>query len=131
MIGGEPISQTQILTQSQMDASMVNKEELKKYKNNHPRRYRDIYTGKIGSSLKDHFIAALRLPLHPLAGKPNQPYDPEKAKSPLSDAALAFVHAGFSTEYPGLLVRFPETINKASSSLLEIVQNKKPNSMRL
>ena len=125
VIGGKPVSQTQILAQSQMHASAINKEELKTdYKDDVPTRYKEIYKGNIGKSLKKHFIAALRLPLHPLAGKPNQPYDPAtKDKSPLSHAALAFVHAGFSLKHRTLLDRFPETINRVSASLLETMQN--------
>jgi hypothetical protein len=127
VIGGKPVSQTQILTQSQMHASMVREEELAIYGNNdkdrYENRYKEIYEGEIGTSLKEHFLTALRLPLHPLAGKqPNDPYVPTEGESPLAHAALAFVHAGFSLKYRQFLERFPETINQVSTSLLERVQ---------
>ena len=97
-----------------------------------------IYKGAIGQSLQKHFITALRLPLHPSAGIPNEPYN-SNSKSPLSNAALVFVHAGlkFSKTQKKWLDNFPEKINKASASLLKWVQGLKitkpfhPPSMRL
>ena len=121
VIGGKPVSQIQILTRSQIHASSVNETEMKEYNNDEGARYHEIYKGEIGISLKKHFITALRLPLHPLAGEPNQPCDPAN-ESPLSDAALAFVHAGFSSKDSNLLDRFPERINQVTASLLEKVQ---------
>ena len=89
-----------------------------------------IYTGAIGKSLKKHFITALRLPLHPSAGQPNDLYNP-RSKSPLSRAALAFVHAGLesSTTQKKWLDEFPKKINRVSANLLERIQGltiKKP-----
>ena len=100
---------------------------MNEYNNDERARYNEIYEGEIGTSLKEHFITALRLPLHPLAGEPNQPYDSaKKDKSPLSHAALAFVHAGFSSKHNQLWDRFPETINRVSASLLNKVQTCEP-----
>jgi hypothetical protein len=126
VIGGKHVSQKQILTQSEMQASAALIEEQQIYKDDKD-RYDEIYTGEIGQSLKEHFLTALRLPLHPLAGKhPNDPYVPTEGESPLAHAALAFVHAGFSLKYPQFLERFPEKINQVSTSLLKKVQTHDP-----
>ena len=138
MIGGKSVSQTHILMASWIRARYA-KEDEKKYVNDEA-RYEMIYKGAIGTSLKEHFIAALRLPLHPSAGQPNDPYNPN-SKSPLSNAALAFVHGGFkytSTQKKWVdNLNFPEKINHVAASLLEEVQGLKiqspfkPRGMRL
>lgn len=109
-----------------MHASSIHPDEKNKYKETHQERYSKIFEGKIGVSLRDHFITALRLPLHPWAGEPNEPYVMKNPEPPLSRAALAFVHAGFSRQCYILLERFPEKINQASASLLQKVQACQP-----
>lgn len=126
MIGCKHVSQTQILTQSEMHASSIHRDEKDERGSAQTTRYNKLFTGKIGISLREHFITALRLPLHPWAGEPNEPYVMKNPEPPLSRAAVAFVHAGFSRMCYRLLERFPEKINEASASLLEKVQNCKP-----
>ncbi|KAF8694551.1 hypothetical protein AX14_002011 [Amanita brunnescens Koide BX004] len=86
-----------------------------------------IYEGAIGQSLKKHFITALRLPLHPSAGKPNEPYNKDK-KSPLSNAALLFVHGGMAPvpSQAQWLAGFPKDINEVSADLLKKMQTLNP-----
>ena len=126
MIGGKPVSQIQILTPSQIHASKVTEGEMEKYKSVED-RIKMIYEGAIGQSLKKHFITALRLPLHPSAGKPNEPYDKDK-KSPLSNAALLFVHGGMAPvpSQAQWLAGFPKDINEVSADLLKKMQTLNP-----
>lgn len=76
-----------------------------------------ITTGRIGKAWATNYTTTSRLPLHPSMGPPNQDYDPS-VSSPLSHAALSFLHGGLAPTYPNL-TPYPSAINSISSSLLD------------
>jgi len=87
-------------------------------------RMKMITTGRIGKTWAQNYTTTSRLPLHSSLGPPNTDYDPT-AESPLSHAAVSFVHGGLAPDYTDL-TPFPSRINKLSSSLLYKAQHQKP-----
>lgn len=81
-------------------------------------------TGRIGKRWAHNYTTTSRLPLHPSLGEPNTDYDPS-AKSPLSHAAMSFVHGGLAPQYPDL-TPFPSKINNLGHSLLRKLQQRSP-----
>ncbi|KAI0775197.1 Metallo-dependent phosphatase-like protein [Trametes elegans] len=89
-------------------------------------RQKMLSTGRIGRSWAANYTTSSRLPLHPSLGPPNTNYDPETdyvSVSPLSHAAISFVHGGLAPTYPDL-APFPSRINELSSSLLHKLQHR-------
>ena len=85
-----------------------------------------LSTGRIGRSWAANYTTTSRLPLHPSLGPPNTDYDPsspQMSSSPLSHAAISFVHGGLAPTYPDL-TPFPSRINELSSSLLRKLQDR-------
>ncbi|KAI0671752.1 Metallo-dependent phosphatase [Trametes maxima] len=90
-------------------------------------RQKMLSTGRIGRSWAANYTTTTRLPLHPSLGPPNTDYDPETdsvSTSPLSHAAISFVHGGLAPTYPDL-TPFPSRINEISHSLLHKLQHRK------
>lgn len=85
-------------------------------------RQKMLSTGRIGRSWAANHSTTSRLPLHPSLGPPNTDYDPSHP-SPLSHAAISFVHGGLAPTYPDL-TPFPSRINEISSSLLHKLQHR-------
>lgn len=83
-----------------------------------------LTSGRIGKSWAANYTTTSRLPLHPSLGAPNTDYDPS-SPSPLSHAALSFVHGGLSPTY-GDLTPFPSRINALAQSLLRKLQTQTP-----
>ena len=83
-----------------------------------------LSTGRIGKSWAANYTTASRLPLHPSLGPPNTDYDPYDS-SPLSHAAISFVHGGLAPSYPDL-TPFPSRINELGHSLLRKLQAQNP-----
>jgi len=93
-------------------------------------RQRMLQTGRIGRSWAHNYTTTSRLPLHPSLGPPNTDYPPpsssslnNKPRSPLSHAAISFVHGGLAPQYPDLSP-FPSKINDIGSSLLKKLQTR-------
>lgn len=86
-----------------------------------------LQTGRIGKAWAANYTTTSRLPLHPALGPPNTDYDPSSplASSPLSHAAISFVHGGLAPNYPEL-TPFPSRINNIGHSLLEKLQSRTP-----
>lgn len=90
-----------------------------------------IATGKIGRAWAQNYSTASRLPLHPSLGPSNTDYPPTGdareiiTNSPLSHAAISFVHGGLAPAYPQLSP-FPSAINALSKSLLHKLQHQSP-----
>ncbi|KAF7972475.1 hypothetical protein HWV62_17898 [Athelia sp. TMB] len=83
-------------------------------------RQKMLTTGRIGRAWAQNYTSAGRLPLHPSLGPPNTDYlpvEPNAKKTPLSHAALSFVHGGLAPAYPQL-TPYPSAINKLGESLL-------------
>ena len=83
-------------------------------------RQKMLTTGRIGRAWAQNYTSAGRLPLHPSLGPPNTDYvptEPNATKTPLSHAALSFVHGGLAPAYPQL-TPYPSAINKLGESLL-------------
>ncbi|KZT29760.1 Metallo-dependent phosphatase [Neolentinus lepideus HHB14362 ss-1] len=93
------------------------------------KRQEVIMTGWIGKTWAANYTTTSRLPLHPSLGPPNTDYPPASpranAPSPISHAAISFVHGGLAPTYPHL-TPFPSHINRISSSLLSKLQNRRP-----
>ncbi|KAI0749773.1 Metallo-dependent phosphatase [Daedaleopsis nitida] len=85
-------------------------------------RQKMLSTGRIGRSWATNYTTTSRLPLHPSLGSPNTDYDPSSS-SPLSHAAISFVHGGLAPTYSDL-TPFPSRINQISSSLLHKLQSR-------
>lgn len=86
--------------------------------------------GALGKSWAANYTTTSRLPLHPSLGPPNTDYPPSSPSSPLlssplSHAAISFVHGGLAPTYPALSP-FPSHINGLSSSLLHKLQHQSP-----
>lgn len=81
-----------------------------------------ITTGRIGKAWATNYTTTSRLPLHPAMGPPNTDFDPSSS-SPLSHAALSFVHGGLAPTYPNL-TPYPSEINKISDSLLQKLRDR-------
>ncbi|KAI0359849.1 Metallo-dependent phosphatase [Trametes cingulata] len=91
-------------------------------------RQKMLSTGRIGRSWAANYTTTSRLPLHPSLGPPNTDYDPTTdyvSTSPLSHAAISFVHGGLAPTYPDL-TPFPSKINDISTSLLHKLQHRHP-----
>lgn len=91
-------------------------------------RQKMLATGRIGRSWATNYTTTSRLPLHPSLGPPNTDYDPAApslSDSPLSHAAISFVHGGLAPTYPDL-TPFPSRINDISTSLLHKLQDRTP-----
>lgn len=90
-----------------------------------------IATGRIGKAWAQNYSTTSRLPLHPSLGPSNTDFPPAEGansailSSPLSHAAISFVHGGLSAEYPQLSP-YPSAINKLSKSLLHKLQHQSP-----
>jgi hypothetical protein len=80
-------------------------------------RAKMITTGRIGRAWATNYTTTSRLPLHPSLGPPNTDFDPSFS-SPLSHAALSFVHGGLAPKYPNL-TPYPSGINDIAASLLD------------
>lgn len=80
-----------------------------------------LTTGRIGRAWAQNYTTAGRLPLHPSIGPPNTDYAPPTSgatdNTPLSHAAISFVHGGLAPSYPQL-TPYPSAINALSKSLL-------------
>lgn len=106
-------------------------------------RQKMLSSGIIGRSWAANYTTASRLPLHPSLGPPNTQFPPKYMRlhyqsggatttndyyyrddTPLSHAALSFVHGGLSPTYRDL-TPFPSRINEISDSLLRKVQRRK------
>lgn len=85
-------------------------------------RQKMLSTGRIGRSWAGNYTTTSRLPLHPSLGPPNTDFDP-LANSPLSHAAISFVHGGLAPTYPDI-TPFPSRINEISGSLLRKLQQR-------
>ncbi|TCD64914.1 hypothetical protein EIP91_003450 [Steccherinum ochraceum] len=83
-----------------------------------------LSTGRIGKSWAANYTTTSRLPLHASLGPPNTDYDPNDT-SPLSHAAISFVHGGLSPTYSDL-TPFPSRINDLGHSLLRKLQFQHP-----
>lgn len=81
-------------------------------------------TGRLGKSWAANYTTTSRLPLHSSLGEPNTDYDPQDP-SPLSHAAVSFVHGGLAPTYPDL-TPFPSRINDLGHSLLYKLQHQNP-----
>ena len=89
-------------------------------------RQKMLSTGRIGRTWAANYTTASRLPLHPILGPPNTDYDPAAPllpDSPISHAAISFVHGGLAPTYPDLSP-FPSRINEISASLLKKLQHR-------
>ena len=88
-------------------------------------RFKMLQTGRIGKAWATNYTTTSRLPLHPALGPPNTDYDPSSslASSPLSHAAISFVHGGLAPNYPEL-TPFPSRINEIGHSLLQKLQSR-------
>lgn len=86
-----------------------------------------LTTGPIGRAWAQNYTTTSRLPLHPSIGPPNTDYSPKdhSIASPLSHAAISFLHGGLAPTYPQL-TPFPSAINALSSSLLHKLQSQSP-----
>lgn len=94
-----------------------------------------LATGHIGRAWAQNYSTASRLPLHPLLGPSNTDYPPIAVegqdvntfltRSPLSHAAISFVHGGLAPTYPQL-TPYPSAINALSRSLLYKLQHQSP-----
>jgi len=99
-------------------------------------RQKMLSTGHIGRAWAQNYSTASRLPLHPSLGPSNTDYPPAVAsedenarsvatRSPLSHAAISFVHGGLAPTYPQL-TPYPSAINALSKSLLHKLQHQSP-----
>jgi hypothetical protein len=94
-------------------------------------RQKMLSTGRIGRAWAQNYSTASRLPLHPSLGTSNTDYpaasDAENGitHSPLSHAAISFVHGGLAPTYPHL-TPYPSAINALSGSLLRKLQSQSP-----
>ncbi|KZP22815.1 Metallo-dependent phosphatase [Athelia psychrophila] len=87
-------------------------------------RQKMLSTGRIGRAWAQNYTSAGRLPLHPSLGPPNTDYAPPapgsgaaQPQTPLSHAALSFVHGGLAPAYPQL-TPYPSAINALGTTLL-------------
>lgn len=87
-------------------------------------RQKMLMTGRIGKRWAKNYTTTSRLPLHSALGPPNTDHD-SSLKSPLSHAAISFVHGGLAPTYPDL-TPFPSKINDIGHSLLHKLQHQKP-----
>ncbi|KAH9940970.1 Metallo-dependent phosphatase [Amylocystis lapponica] len=91
-------------------------------------RQKMLSTGRIGKSWSANYTTTSRLPLHPALGAPNTDFDPTSTfsrTSPLSHAAISFVHGGLAPNYPDL-TPFPSRINELGQALLRKLQRRTP-----
>lgn len=94
-------------------------------------RQKMLSKGQIGRAWAQNYSTASRLPLHPSLGPSNTDYPPvfdaedDPIASPLSHAAISFVHGGLASTYPHL-TPYPSAINALSRSLLHKLQSQWP-----
>ena len=98
-------------------------------------RQKNIASGPIGRAWAQNYTTAGRLPLHPSLGPSNTDFPPSSSLSdsererilgsPLSHAALSFVHGGLAPTYPHLQP-YPSAINTIAASLLHKLQTQSP-----
>ena len=98
-------------------------------------RQKNIASGPIGRAWAHNYTTAGRLPLHPSLGPSNTDFPPSSSLSdserqrilgsPLSHAALSFVHGGLAPNYPHLQP-YPSAINTIAASLLHKLQTQTP-----
>lgn len=94
-------------------------------------RQKMLSTGRIGRAWAQNYSTTSRLPLHPSLGASNTDYPPtldakyDILHSPLSHAAISFVHGGLAPTYPQL-TPYPSAINALSRSLLYKLQSQSP-----
>ncbi len=86
-------------------------------------RQKMLSTGRIGRSWRQNYTTTSRLPLHPSLGPPNTDFDSEAPLSPLTHAALSFVHGGLSPTFQHL-TPYPSRINELGRSLLHKLQSR-------
>lgn len=88
-------------------------------------RQQMITTGRIGRTWAANYTTTSRLPLHPSLGPANTDYNPLSpfSQTPLSHAAISFVHGGLAPNYPEL-TPFPSRINALGHSLLRKLQRR-------
>src|ERR1700691_2865245 len=91
-------------------------------------RQKMISIGHIGQAWAQNYSTTSRLPLHPSLGPSNTDYPPaldakdDIKHSPLSHAAISFVHGGLAPTYPHL-TPYPSAINTIAKSLLRKLQS--------
>jgi len=94
-------------------------------------RQKMLSTGHIGRAWAQNYSTTSRLPLHPSLGPSNTDYPPQFninddiTRSPLSHAAISFVHGGLAPTYPHL-TPYPSAINTIARSLLHKLQSQTP-----
>jgi hypothetical protein len=93
-------------------------------------RQKMLSTGSIGRAWAQNYSTASRLPLHPSLGTWNTDFPASDSSddiinSPLSHAAISFVHGGLAPTYPHL-TPYPSAINALSRSLLHKLQYQSP-----
>ena len=82
-------------------------------------RQKMLQSGRIGRAWQQNYTVASRVPLHPSMGPTDLDYDPStESNSPLSRAALSFVHGGLSPTYEHL-TPYPSRINELGARLLQ------------
>lgn len=87
-------------------------------------RQKLLSSGWVGQTWRTNYTVTTRLPLHPSLGPPNTDYNPSTTKSsPLSHAALSFVHGGISPTY-SQATPYPSKINALGASLLHKLQSR-------
>lgn len=78
-----------------------------------------LQKGRIGKAWQQNYSITSRVPLHPSMGPTDLDYDPStESTSPLSRAALSFVHGGLSPTYEHL-TPYPSRINALGARLLQ------------
>lgn len=86
-----------------------------------------LSTGAIGAAWAANYTAVSRIPLHPSSGKPNSDFTPSSTSSPLSHAALSFMHGGLSPVFAASYgTPYPSRINTIGASLLRKCQRRQP-----
>jgi hypothetical protein len=88
-----------------------------------PERQKALSTGWLGRTWRANYTVTSRLPYHPSLGMPNDDFIPG-SQSPLSHAALSFVHGGISPTYLKT-TPYPSRINVLGASLLRKLQTRK------
>lgn len=101
------------------DCRYVHASEIEIFGSVHTRQ-KMLQKGLIGKAWQQNYsITVSRVPLHPFAGQVNLDYNPSaENSSPLSRAALSFVHGGLSPSY-GQLTPYPSRINSVGARLLQ------------
>jgi len=91
------------------------------------KRQAALSTGAIGAAWATNYTAVSRIPLHPSSGRPNSDFIPSSTPSPLSHAALSFMHGGLSPIFAASYGSpYPSRINTIGASLLRKCQRRQP-----